>query len=562
MPRIQILPENIARKIAAGEVIERPASVVKELCENAFDAGAKNVQVEVWEGGLSLIRVRDDGCGMEPEDLKRCYLPHATSKIHREEDLLKIRTWGFRGEALASIAAVSELNISSRARGALIGGKVRIRYGKFVSFTERGLAPGTVVEVCGLFSNVPARKAFLKSPRAEAARISEIVKLLAFENPQVNLSLSLAGKEAFRYRSAEGRKGLLAKVSGLKKEALLEEVCEEGPYRLRAIISPQEPGFPTARHYYFLVNNRIVKDRLLAAATNEALKSFFPRGKYPALLLVLEVSPELVDVNVHPAKWEVRFREEARVFSLVKTLLEKFFSPSISIKREDPSPPEDLPLQEQADEKEELWDQFSFRVKEPEVPFGTTPKLFSAEKAKVLAPLGEEFFILKEGEEIIFFDFHAAQERLLFEKLKEDLARKGKITSQRLLKAEALHLSGRAFERLEENLSLLERLGFEIEFFSPGEVLLRAVPAILGLQSLKALEQFLEEGPSGKLLEDVLASLACKAAKKAGDFPPSEEILKLYQETRERKLEHCPHGRPFKWRVSLEEVRKRLGRRL
>ena len=563
MPRIQILPENIARKIAAGEVIERPASVVKELCENAFDAGAQNVEVEVWDGGLSLIRVRDDGHGMSPEDLKLCYLPHATSKISREEDLLRINTWGFRGEALASIAAVSELTISSRAKGALIGGRIKIRYGKFLSFSERGLAPGTVVEVSGLFENVPARRAFLKSPRAETARISEIVKLLALENPKVNLRLSLAGKLTFRYQARRGRKGLLSELTGINEAALLQESFEDGPYRLEVILSPSEQFFHTPRFFYFLVNNRIVKDRLLFAAANEALKAFFPKGRYPALLLALEIAPELVDVNVHPAKWEIRFREEKRVFNLVKKALENFFKPRLTSSSQPPRRQarkeqieEDLPLVE---ERETFWDT-PLRAAEPTANFET--KSLLGPELEALGPFGKEFYLIKDGEKLVFFDFHAAQERLIFEKLKRDLAEKKSPPVQSFLSPKPLFLSEKAFERLEESLPFLKELGFEVEILAPGEAFLRGAPALLGPGASEILEALLEEGGLEGLPEEALASFACQAARKAGDFPSSREILKLYQETKVLGLEHCPHGRLFKWSISLEDVRKKLGRKI
>ncbi len=558
MPQIKILPEKVARKIAAGEVIERPSSVVKELCENAFDAGAQNLEVEIWDGGLSLIRVRDDGQGMDTEDLKLCYLPHATSKIKDEEDLLRINTWGFRGEALASIAAVSELTISSRPKEALLGGQIKVRYGKFLSFTEKALAPGTVVEVSALFGNVPARKAFLKSPRAEAAKVSEIVKFLALENSQVNLRFSINGRPSFRYQASKGRKGLLSSLTKIKEEAFIEDLLKDGPYLLSLIISPPSYTFPSPRFFFFLVNDRLVKDRLLSAAVNEALRAYFPKGQYPALLLALKTEPHLVDVNVHPAKWEVRFREEAKIFSLVKEAVEALFKPrfhpgsTLQNRQEDQR---DLPYQ--AESTENFWDTFT-RVAEKEPSF-LKKNIFSP--VEVLGPFGKEFYLLKDGEKLVFFDFHAAQERLLFEKLKKILAEE-EIARQQFLTPEPLFLAPSAFARLEENLSLFEKLGFEFEILATGEVLLRAAPAILGPEAVKALEGFLEEGATKGVVEEALARLACHASKKAGDFLPQEEILKLYLETEKQGLDRCPHGRPFKWSISLEEVRKKLGRLL
>ncbi len=564
MAKIKILPPKVARKIAAGEVIERPASVVKELCENAFDAKAQNVTVELWDGGLSLIRVRDDGLGMEIEDLKRCYLPHATSKIEDEDDLLKIRTWGFRGEALASISAVSELIISSKAKGALLGGKIRVKYGKLLSFSEKGLPTGTTVEVLNLFSNVPARKAFLKSPRAETAKVTELVRLLAFENPAANLSLFLAGRESFRYESSLGRLGLLAQTCGLKSDSFIYEDFEIPPYRLEIILSTPKYTFPTTKHIYFLVNNRVVKDRLIASAVYEGLKPAFARGKYPALVLALEVPPELVDVNVHPAKWEVRFREEGKIFSLVKRAVENLLKPKAEI---GPSPdfgPEseaDIPL-ETRKEKETM--AFStFRVSEESPRYGSLPFWALGPEVEVLSPFGEEFFVLKEGDQVIFFDFHAAQERLVFEDLKDQLRQEGSLKKQRFLTPEPLPLSGQGFANLEKNLKRLEKLGFEIEILAPGEAFLRAAPALLKPPVGELIAGLLERLPlleDERLLDEALALIACRAAKKAGDKVASQEIRTLYLKVKEKGLTRCPHGRPFYWSIDLEEVRKKLGR--
>ncbi len=561
MAKIKILPEKVARKIAAGEVIERPASVVKELCENAFDAQAQNISVELRQGGLSLIRVQDDGHGMSPEDLKICFLPHATSKISSEEDLFKIATWGFRGEALASIAAVAELVISSRAKEALLGGRVRVRYGKLLSFTEKGLPPGTTVEVKNLFGNVPARKAFLKSPRAEAARVVELMKLLAFERPSSNLFLKLNERKAFQYQASQGRLGLLAESVGLKEEAFAVETFEKPPFRLETIMTFPRYTFPTSRHIYFLVNNRVVKDKLLASAILEGIKSAYPRGRYPALLLALDLPPELVDVNVHPAKWEVRFRQEREVYALVKRAVENLTKPKISFSLPEApaeeSPAEDLPLMPPSP---------VLKVAEPPPSYALSPfPGMLKPEAEVLGPFGAEFYLLKDGDRLVFFDFHAAQERLIFEELKETLAQDGGLKKQVFLTPEPLKLTGQALTTLEENLSLLENLGFELEALAPGEFFLRAAPAILGFPAAETLKSILEEIPAPEashFLDEMLARLACKAAKRAGELLSDAEILHLYSKIKEKRLERCPHGRPISWSISLEEVRKKLGRTL
>ncbi len=555
MPRIRILPEKVARKIAAGEVIERPASVVKELVENAFDAKAQRIEIEIEEGGLSLIRVRDDGHGMEPEDLKHCYLPHATSKIASEEDLLRIQTWGFRGEALSAIAAVSRLTISSRAQGALLGARLKVVYGKEVSFKECGHPRGTVVEVQDLFENVPARRAFLKGPRAEGSRVTETVKLLCLENPEADLRLKSNQRLSLVYERSEGRKGALAALTGLKPEDFREERQEKGPYQLEVLLS-SSPHFPTTRHFYFLVNNRIIKDKILLSACLEALSLTFPKGQHPALLVALFLPPEMVDVNVHPSKAEVRFREERKVFRLVKEVLREMLAPKIEVSRPKTNLEEDLPLASKVyptdRPSESLWETL---VSEPS-------SLYRPKEIRAIGRLGEEFFLCEGPNGLLILDFHAAHERLIFEKLRKEYEKEG-VSPQKLLLPEGLTLSAEALERLEAHRGFLERLGYQFDQVGPQEIMIRAVPALLGESAKEALRELLEEvfwREPGNILHEALARLACRAARKAGEYPSAQEIEELVSELKEKNLYTCPHGRPLFWEISLEEIKKKLGR--
>ncbi len=560
MPRIKVLPEEIARKIAAGEVIERPASVVKELVENAFDAGASRIEIDIEDGGLSLIRVRDDGHGMEPEDLKRCYLPHATSKISNEEDLLRIRTWGFRGEALSAIAAVSRLTISSRAEGALLGARLQVAFGREVSFRECGHPRGTIAEVRDLFENVPARKAFLKGPRAEGSRITETVRFLCLENPNADLQLKSKGRLNLRYERKEGRRGVLASLTGLSAEDLREERIEKDPYQLEIILSSPDFSFPTTRHFYFLVNNRIIKDKILLSASLEALSGIFTRGNYPALLLCLLLPPEMVDVNVHPSKAEVRFRQEREVFRLVRESLAELLKPRVRV----PLSPftvseEDLPLHgapaEEAVPSERFWE--TTKVAEPLPLYHSTKKGIRA-----IGRLGEEFFLCENPSGLLILDFHAAHERLLFEKMRESYENQG-LASQKLLWPVPLTLSAEAMERLETHRPFFERLGYRFDQIGPQEIMVRAVPSLLGEEALKTLQEILEEvivREPEQILHETLARLACQAARKAGEHPSAPEIEELVTELERKNLQTCPHGRPLFWEISLEEIRKRFGR--
>ncbi len=567
MPKIKVLPESIARKIAAGEVIERPASVVKELVENAFDAQARRVEVEIEEGGLRLIRVRDDGQGMEPEDLKQCYLPHATSKISSAEDLLRIETWGFRGEALAAIAAVSRLKISSRPAEALLGACVEVVFGKEASFRECGHPKGTIVEAKDLFANVPARRAFMKGPRAEGSRVTEVMKILALENPSVSLKLKLKERTTFSYHQETGRKGLLAAWTGVREEDFLEEVLVQGPYTLEVLLSKPAVRFPTARHFYFLVNQRLVRDKILLSAALEGLALAFPRGQYPVLLLSLKLPPELVDVNVHPTKGEVRFKQEREVFQAVRRALEDVLKPKVKISApisSSSNAEEDLPLAPPREKTAfsppagaQPYPSAGLKISEPE-------GLYSKKEWRAIGPLAREFYLCESPKGLLILDYHAAHERLLFERLKEAYAQGG-LPRQKLLFPHVLVLSVEALERLESHRPFLERLGYSFDQGGPREVLVRAVPALVGEGAVLALQEILEQAllqEPGRILHEVLASLACHRARRAGEAPPPEEVEKLCAELKSQGLETCPHGRAIFWEISLDEIQRRLGRKV
>ncbi len=567
MPKIQILPEEVARKIAAGEVIERPASVVKELIENALDAQASKIEVQIEKGGLSLIQVRDDGCGLEPEDLEVCYLPHATSKIRSVSDLMRIETLGFRGEALASIAAVSKLTIVSRPKEALWGAKLEVAFGKLKGLREAGAQKGTLVQVEDLFANVPARRAFLKSVRVETARVVEMVKLLALGASQANFSLLIEGRRHFVYQASQGRRGLLAELSRLPEKELLEECFDSGLYQIELIISPPALKFSGTRHIYFLVNGRVVKDRLLMSAFLQGASVAFPKGQYPAAVLALTLPPELVDVNVHPAKWEVRFREEKEVFNLVRRAVEHSLRPKVSIfpkakeQEEDlpltsePSPPEPGPSLREAPDLRDTSSVFSFKVSELQETYQP--------RSRPIGVLSQKYFLYETPQGLLILDFHAAHERLLYEKIKAAYEAEG-LPRQNLLFPQIMTLSAKALERLENHKVIVERLGYRFEPAGPQEIRLLSVPSILGEEGPHALREILEKAlasPPGEILKEVFASMACRAAIKAGQEPTLKEAEELLKEIESQGLFTCPHGRPIFWKIDYYEIEKRLGRK-
>lgn len=556
MPRIRLLPEEVHSKIAAGEVVERPASVVKELVENALDAGALQVEVELEEGGLRLIRVSDDGEGMEPEDLRLCWRSHATSKIAGPEDLLRVVTYGFRGEALYSIARVSRLTILSRPRQAGEGYLLRVAFGREEAFRPAASSPGTTVTVEALFRDYPARKAFLKSPRAEAGRALESFRLLALGRPEVRYRFRHDGRETFRWTGGT-RRGLLSRLLRVPEEDLLERVYERGAYRLELILTPPERAFSTSRYLFVLVNDRVVRDRSLIAALLEGVRAAFPGGRFPAGALALYVPPHLVDVNVHPAKAEVRFRDEGEVFSFVRSAAERFLSRTVRT----PSPPssgDDLPLSPSpkifsaraGEEKRSL------KVGEDTLPF--REPVSRKEGFRFLGLLRDTYALFEVEEGVLFLDFHAAHERLLFEEWRD---RGGE--AEELLFPAVFELSEEARERLALLGEALESAGFRVREAGPREIVVEAVPRGGGFPAAEELRGLLEEGISPESFREKFAArLACRLARKAGERLEPREAEELLRKVREKGLERCPHGRPLFWLVSWHELERRLGRKV
>ncbi len=568
MGKIYILPPEIAQKIAAGEVIERPASVIKELIENSLDAQASKIDIDLTQGGLNLIRVHDNGHGMDAHDLELCWQPHATSKIKGPEDLLAIETLGFRGEALASMAAVSRLVITSRPPESLLGHRIEIEYGHVKGLRETGAPKGTTVEVHHLFTNVPARRAFLKSIRTETLKATEIVRLMALAHPQVAFSLKASSRLVFHHEPSLGRQGLLASLAGVKEEDLREESLVKDTYQINLILSAPYIKFPTTRHFYLFVNQRPVRDRFLTTALLRALSGAFAKGQYPVVLLTLQTPPELVDVNVHPAKWEVRFREEKIIFNLIQQAVQRALSPRFYVSpTQDKSPPEeDLPLAPEPGPHKgptgygldlDFLASARGQVKEAVPPYGIDSP------PRAIGPLGQKYYLFEDQRGLVILDYHAAHERLIFERLKRAYQQKG-LASQKLLLPVIKKLSAQALEAWETHQKLLSQLGFEIMGAGSTEIRILAVPALVGSLATEALEKILEEdlfSPPGQILDHVFASLACKAAIKAGAKMTPEEALDLFSQIKERGLTHCPHGRPLYWRITYDELEKRLGRR-
>lgn len=570
MNRIQRLPDALVNKIAAGEVVERPASVVKELVENALDAGARGVAVEIQNGGKSLVRVRDDGAGMGREDATLAIERHATSKLRALEDLQRVDTHGFRGEALPSIASVSHLVLRTRDDSGPAGTEVEVRHGDLVHVRDTGHPRGTTVEIRDLFGGVPARRKFLRADATEAAHIAEAVTQLALARPDVGFSLVSGGR---RVIDAPAVDGLAARLYQLLGERALDDLVPveggEGFAVVRGFVSRPERSGPRGILRLF-VNRRPVRDRAISKAVVEAFRAAGVRDPRPEAFLFLEAPPSMLDVNVHPAKSEVRFADGRTVWTAVQRSVGQALSAGAR------GAPQSSALRVEEAAERYLASHASERLPPP--PFrsaappperpGAAP-LFVADAPTVLGQHRNTYIVTTDGDDIVLVDQHTARERVLFERIQ---ARRGgrDVESQMLLAPLVLSLSPGPAALLEENLALLQGLGFDAEPFGARSVRLRAVPAVLaGRDPAAALEGLLRDvleressewavgGPEDKLA----ATLACHASVRAGEplgLPAMSAIVRDLFSARHPAL--CPHGRPTLVRIPREDVARWFGR--
>ncbi len=615
MSKIRVLPEQLANRIAAGEVVERPASVVKELLENSLDAGADRIEIEIEGGGTRLIRVIDNGEGMDEDDVLLCLERHGTSKIRDDQDLEAISSLGFRGEAIPSISSVSRMTITSRQRSASLGTTAILNYGKLYKIHETGCAHGTIFEIRNLFGNTPARRKFLRTNRTEIGHIDELVKNYALAAPEVSFLLRIDGRQTLTLDSGQNLQQRLATVlhySGNFIEISHTEPSNALPKLSGYLVPPDHPLKGSAR-IKLLVNGRSVKDRMLVHGVAEGLRGFLMKGRNPAGLLHLRLSPTEVDVNVHPTKQEVRFRRSRDIHQLIvqaiqqamqgyqQTLKSTFFShpstlsphapsgttvkpcttvssiPSQGVlKKENPTPGNSAGAsQTPAMATAEPLPVTALPIKgQKQAPMQTQQipeplSILSREKnqghgLKVIGQYDNLYIFCQSDDGLVVIDQHAAHERLLFEKLKEQFLQ-GKITRQTLLFPETVELSVGDTGKVEQYAAEIDKMGFTIRDFGGNSYVISAIPA-LGTHLAPAalfldiLEQFGNSSSSqrkGSLLEDILASMACKAAVKAGDALPEEEIEALLNSMAKADLfSHCPHGRPVLKAFSNGDIKK------
>jgi DNA mismatch repair protein MutL len=597
MPKIQRLPADLANQIAAGEVVERPASVIKELVENSIDAGARRLTIVVELGGKKLIRVDDDGEGMEPEDARLAIERHATSKIRRADDLAAIATLGFRGEALPAIASVSHFVLRTRARGMNTGTEIKVNGGAVASVTEAGMPEGTSIEVADLFYNLPARRKFLKSDGAESAQVSRVVTQLALCYPEVGFTLNSAGRKVLQCPPVTSLRERLYQLYGDRSD-LIEVRRDSGDVKLLGYIAALAEQGPTRGPQNLFVNRRIVKDRTVQHAVIDAYSQASIKERSPEMHLFIEMPHEAVDVNVHPTKAEVRFRDQSYIHELVRRTLGDALGrgPAPELQLEAPrglapqsstlplpnaytsvlpsrwstAPTGEAPLAPTGDRA------FAPTSDSPLAstsvsPFAPTSDSTLAPTIRPMMALGQfrdTFIIAVDEEGIAIIDQHVAHERVLFERITERLMT-GRLESQRLLEPMILDLPPGSRHALTSHAAELERLGFEIEEFGGETVRVSAFPALLRREecptALRALAEDLETAGSTATVDDAIkkiaATMACHAAVKANDPLTPEKMAHILEELRRTSYSTiCPHGRPVMLRLSRREVEKNFQR--
>jgi DNA mismatch repair protein MutL len=611
MGRIHRLPLHLANQIAAGEVVERPASVVKELVENALDAKSTRIAVTIELGGKKLIRVEDDGEGMDPDDARLAVERHATSKISRPDDLGAIRTLGFRGEALPSIASVSHFVLRTRARGAESGTELRIDGGEVTSNREVGTSEGTCIEVADLFFNLPARRKFLKSDVAESTQVSRLVTQLALGYPETGWSLTSGGRRLLECPPAAGLPERFFQLFGDRPD-LLEIRKDAAGISIHGYVAALGDHGPVRGSQNVFVNRRIVRDRTIAHAISEAYSVATIKERSPEVHLFIEIPPDRVDVNVHPTKAEVRFLEQSLVHEVLRRALadtlgrgpapELELSPFLGRPGEPqpmtipgvlagatigsrwtPAPyPIDRPIPSAASVPPSAWQHRpdGTRWSESAGPAGAgAVDVLAAEAVEGTAvddirpmiPLGQfrdTYIVAIDDEGIAIIDQHVAHERVLFEQVMEKLT-SGALESQRLLAPIVLELSPPQRHALAQHAAVLERFGLEVEDFGGDSVQLCAVPALLEPgeceAAVRALAEDLEGGEPGARVEDALrriaATMACHAAVKA-NYPLTHEKMRyiLAELRRTAYSSVCPHGRPVVLRITRREVEKNFQR--
>src|SRR5262245_30284535 len=571
MPRIHQLPPNVVTKIAAGEVIERPASVVKELLENSVDAGATRIDIDLDQGGTELIRVVDDGHGIDPDDLPLVFASHATSKLKDADDLFRIGTLGFRGEAMASVGGVAKVTVQSRAAGRADGCELLCNGGELGDVRPWNGAPGTRVEVRHLFFNTPVRKKFLRSISTELGHVVETVTKLALANPTLHLVLRHNGRLVHEIPAEAALLDRIGLFFGREvRDALIDVSADPGPVTLAGWVADPACDRGNARLQYLFVNGRCVRDRSLGHALQEAFRGLLMTGRYAVGFLFLQLPADQVDVNVHPTKSEVRFRDSQALYHLVRgavkrALLAKNLVPRLQAPEPQTSTGAGVGLP-----PAEIFPPLALPTSEPAAPAVPNSVLgtgYSVPPARAIQ-IHDAYLVVETPDGMLVIDQHALHERILYEQLRSRI-RDGKLEVQRLLIPEPIELTMEQAGAILEARTQLGELGLEVEDFGGGTIAVSSYPALLGrvpvaqiFQSVVDVLATKDRPPSREqLLDRLLATMACKAAVKAGDRLTAEEIDHLMRlRPTADDSHHCPHGRPTSLVFSRQELDKQFRR--
>jgi len=586
MGHIKVLDQNMVNMIAAGEVVERPASVVKELMENSIDAGATKITVSIEDGGRKLISVTDNGCGMDAEDLAGAFEPHATSKVKTSSDLRGISTLGFRGEALASIASVAQVRAVSRTKDSPAGNSMEIDCGDKGSISPCSANYGTTIEVRDLFYKLPARRKFLKTANTEMTHITEHFTRIALTNSNLDMILYHNARELYRLPSGQSLRHRIAELFSTQiSEGLIETESEEKGLHIFALLGTPGISRTNSKFQYVFLNGRFIRDKFISHAIKEAYRGTLQPDRFPVIFLFIQIPYEDVDVNVHPTKIEVRFYNSNLVHSqILGCLREKLLGTNLETQAKLPStagigtqqditPSARFRSQKIADAMAEFFKKH--RPVQTQQQFG--PRAMMAvgdtveqtEKEKLSAiQIHDSFIVAQTDDGFIIIDQHALHERIIY----EDLCRriqKSKLESQKLLIPESFQLTDAQSDAIKTNAELIERLGIELAPFGPRTCAIQAFPTILSrvapLDFVQDLLDLLTDKDlsldAERLLDEVLNMAACKAAIKAGQKLSNSEIEQLLADREKAECaSRCPHGRPTAIKFSITELEKQFKR--
>jgi DNA mismatch repair protein MutL len=614
MGQIRLLPETVASQVAAGEVVERPASVVKELIENSIDSGAQKIDIIIRRGGISLVRVIDDGSGMDRDDALLSLERHATSKIRSAADLQAVATLGFRGEALPSIASVSRFRLTTREAQAIAGTEIIVNGGKLEIVRDGGEAPGTQVEVRSLFYNLPARRKFLRSENTESRNVEHQLHLQAIGHPQIGFSLLRDDRVLFRLPAAAS---LSDRIRDLYGAELLERLVEVNgtawrKSRISGFIGQAGLSRQTRAQQLIFVNGRAIESSLITAAICEGYHTALMKGQYPVAFLFLELDPALVDVNVHPAKREVRFRDptgvrEAIVRCIQHTLesgraawQEKFHAPVSSQGTVTGNAASNLTLRPEVAAPEESHRELPYPgpaasnhviaeatvavgaaaagvadpgrvIKSDEAPPSVPAKRDrNQQEFQIIGVLSKLYVLMENADGLVLVDQHAAHERILFEELRRRMEEQG-VPTQKLLLPQTFDVPPRDADWIERNQSILQKMGIGIESFGPDTFKIDSVPSFLNVSEpaqfmrkvIDDLKSATNSASAMRLAEEMIAKSVCRHAVKANDPLRYPEVEKLIRDLLDCDLPYCcPHGRPTMIQISLAELEKKFGRKI